>query len=325
MKSLQQLAILILNMALCAAASAQNNTGAYPNRPVTIIVANVPGGLTDVGTRLYAQKLTESLGKPFVVEYKPGAAGVIGASYVAKALPDGYTLLVATTSFPVVPAFRDDLPYDPIKDFSPISLMNKGATVLIASPAFPATNLKEYIAYAKSNPGKISIATSGNGSIQHLTGAWLHSTTNTEATFVHYKGSNAAIPDLIAGRINAYATNLFAALPYIRSGKARPLATLSLERSALLPDLRTAAEQGLDSFEMPSWVGLISTGGTPDAVVARLGSELSKVAKQPDVIKRMEAEGTTMVGSSPAQFNKVISTEVLRWRTLVKSMGITLD
>ena len=319
------LLVFSLIAVLSVPAFAQASLGeGYPTKPVMIIVANVSGGATDVETRMYAQKLSEALGKPFVVEYKPGAGGSIGAAFVAKATPDGYTLLVASTSFPVVPAFKEDLPYDVVKDFAPLSLMSKRPTVLIVHPSYPAKNLKEYVAYTKTNPGKTSFGTSGNGGVQHLAGAWLHSTIGTEVTFVHYKGANAVIPDLIAGRVHAFPANFITAMPLIRSGKVRALATLSLERSSLLPELPTASEEGVSGFELPSWVGLVTTGGVPSVVVSRLSGELTKIAKAPDILKKM-GEDTVMVGSSPTQFGDLIRTEVTRWRHLVKTLGITQD
>lgn len=325
MRNFSSRALLFVYAAACVQpASAQPAAGPYPVKPVVVVVANVAGGTTDTETRMYAQKLGESLGKPFLIDYKPGAGGAIGAAFVAKAAPDGYTLLVASTSFPVVPALNDDLLYDPVKDFAPLSLMSKRPAVLLVHPDFPARGLKEYLAYARANPRAINFGTSGSGGVQHLAGAWLHSASGTQVTFIHYKGAAAVIPDLLSGRLHAFPTALITAMPHIRAGKLRAISILSMERSLLLPELKTASEEAVEGFDMPSWVGLVATGGTPTPIVNRLGNELAKIAKAPDIAKKME-EGTLMVGSDPAQFARLIGTEVARWRQLVKEHGIKQD
>ena len=302
----------------------QNTASSYPDKPVTIIVANLAAGTMGLEGRIYGHKLGERFGKPFVVDYKAGAGGSIGAAHVAKAVPDGYTLLFASTSFSVVPAFNEKLSYDPIKSFSPVSLISLRPNVLLVHPAFPAKNMKEYIDFAKANPGKINFGTSGNGGAQHLSGAWLHGMTNTEVAFVHYKGSGAVIPDLISGRVDAFPAPLITAIPHIRSGKLRAIAVLSPNRSSLLPDVKTAIEEGISNFNVSSWAGFMATGGTSTDIVNKLSTELEIIAKDPDVAKVMEA-GTVMVGSKPAQFAQLINDEVSRWRELVKKLGIKQD
>jgi len=301
---------------------AQESASAYPSKPVIFVIANVPGGTTDTETRVYAQRLTDTLGKPFIIDYKPGAGGILGGQAVAKAQPDGYTMLVATSSFTVAPAFATDMPYDTLKDFAPVSLMTRRPTVLVAHPNFPANNLAEYAAYAKANPGKILWGTSGLGGIAHLSGVWLHSEIKAPATFVHYKGSAQMYPDLLSGRIHVHPASLQTAMTNIRSGKTKAIAILSLNRVAPLPDVRTAHEQGFEDFEQPSYLGIVTTARTPAPIVNKISGELAKITKIPEVAKRFEADGTVMVGSTPAQFSQFINKEIPRWVRLVKENNI---
>ena len=278
-------------------------------------------------TRLYSPKLTEALGQPILVDYKAGAGGAIGTVYVAKSAPDGYTLVSVSTSFGVLPAFSplDKVPYDPVKDFAPVSLMIRNSSMLLVSPSAPFNTFPEYLAYARANPGKINFGTTGSGGIYHIVGAWLHSLSKTEVTFVHYKGSGPMYTDMIAGRVQAAPAITFIGMPLVKSGKLKAIANLGTDRAGAMPDLKTVAEQGVPGFEYPSWSGYLAPAKTPPAIVNRLSAEFAKVAKSPDLVKKFESEYTVLVGSTPEEFAKTISTEYVRWRKVVEENNIKLE
>lgn len=296
----------------------------FPSRPVVMIVPFAAGGAIDGETRHYANKMTGLMGQQFVIDYKPGAGGRIGNSYVAKSRPDGYTLLLANGSFTVYPAVDSDLPFDTVKDFAPVSLMSQRTTVLVASPSFSPKTFADYIAYAKANPGKINYATTGSGSLGHLSPAWLHSATNTKVTFIHYKGAAPQLLDLAAGRVDVASGNILAQMPLIRAGKVRPLAILTNRRSKLLPEIPTAAEH-IPGFNFTNWLGIVAPAGTPSSVVNKLSEGFAKIAKAPDLIAALDAEDIALVGSTPAQFRQHINTEVALWKRVVQENGIKLE
>ena len=308
---------------------AQSTVGAaaFPNRPVTIILPFTAGASTDIETRLYQPRLMEFLKHPVLIDYKPGAGSSLGTIYVAKSAPDGYTILAITPGFTVYPAFfpLDKLPYDPVKDFAPISLVNKRSAMLVVNAAFPARNFKEYVAYAKANPGKINFGTSGGGGIFHIAGAWLHSATNTQATFVHYKGAGPMNTDLVAGRIDAAPGLPFVVAPHVKSGKIVAIANLSAGRSKFMPDLVPVSEQGLPDYDYASWSGYLAPARTPTAIVNQWNAAFAYVAKGPDVIARMERDSAEMVGSAPEVLAKQISTEYTRYRKVIAENDIKLE
>lgn len=319
-----QLALCILTLTPWLA-QAQDPAEAFPARPVQIVVPFTPGGATDIEARVYAQKLTENMGKSFVVDYKPGAGGSIGTGFVAKSAPDGHTLLVISSSFTVNPAFYRNLPYDPIKDFAAVSLMSKRVTVLIAHPSFPAANIREYLAYARANPGKVNMAATGAGSIQHLAGAWLHSVTGTRVTFVQYKGTSPLNVDLVSGRVDVNASPFVNVMPLVKAGKLKILGILSDEASPLIPGAQVAAEQGAPGYSYSSWLGVIAPRATPVSIVNKLSAELGKAARSPDVVQKFAPEGSTMVGSAPKVLQDLIAVELERWRKIVQENDIKLE
>lgn len=300
---------------------------AFPTKPITVIIPSTPGSSQDVQTRLYSPKLTEFLGQPILVDYKAGAGGAIGTTYVAKAAPDGYTLVSVSTSFGVLPAFSplDKVPYDPVKDFAPVSLMIRNSSMLLVSPSAPFSTFPEYLAYAKANPGKINFGTTGSGGIYHIVGAWLHSLSKTEVTFVHYKGSGPMYTDMIAGRVDAAPAITFIGIPLVKSGKLKAIANLGIDRAGAFPDLKTVAEQGVPGFEYPSWSGYLAPAKTPPAIINRLSAEFAKVAKTPELMKKFESEYTVLVGSTPGEFAKTIATEYVRWRKVVEDNNIKME
>ena len=296
----------------------------YPSRPVSVVVPFAPGASGDAETRLYSQKLSQALGQPFVLDFKAGAGGTLGYRHVAKAAPDGHTLLGLSGSFTTLAALKDDLPYDPLKEFAHISLMSKRTTVIAAYPGTPFNNIQEYIAYTRAcaNPGKVNAGTPGVASIPHLSTAWFHSLVNTKVTFVHYKGTSLTLADIVAGRIDVFFGTALAAYGHLKSEKMKLLAIANAERSPLLPDARTAAEQGVTGYEYASLFGMSTTGGTPAAIVNKLSAELASIAKMPDVIKRIEADGGMTVGTSPGEFTRFIEAEIARHRKTAQIAGI---
>ncbi len=319
-----------LRIAACSLAAAllspaaMAQTGSYPTKTVTMIVPSAPGGPTDREGRLYAQKLTEQTGQQFIIDYKTGARSHIGNLAVAKAPPDGYTLLLTAAGLSVVPAFQEDLPYDTLRDLAPVSLMSKRPSVLVVHPALPINNLEQYLAYARAKPNQINWGTAGLGGSTHLAGAWFEGVTGTKVTFIHYKGSAPLFLDLVSGRIQATGASVFTAMPTIRSGKVRPVAMLSRQRSALLPDLASAAEQGLP-YDFSNWFGMVAPGRTPAAIISRLHTEIVKAARTPELLKAMETDGAIVVASTPDEFRTTIASEIAVWKKVVKENNITVE
>ena len=294
----------------------------YPSRPV-IIINPFPGGATEIGARIYAQKLTESMGKPFIIDYKPGAGSVIATNFVAKAPPDGHTLLISSASFTISAVTHPDLPYDPIKDLAPISLTLTKPAMLMVHPSLPISNFEEYVAYARANPDALNFGTTGVGGSYHLVGAWLHGITRSSVTFAHYKGTSALFADQMAGRIHVSPASIFNGLPNVKSGKLRTVVILSKERSVLLPGVKTVAEQGFPDFDYSSWEGMFTGGAVPKNIIATLSSEFARIAKMPDVIQKFSgADGSLVVGSTAEQLRAHVVAEIDRWRKLVKDNNI---
>lgn len=296
----------------------------YPVKPVSIIIPNAPGASMDVFARLYSDKLTAAFGQPFVVDFKPGASGTIASAFVAKSAPDGHTLLIATPSFTIVPLQYKDLTYDSSKSFTPVAMMTKAPYVMVVNADFPAKTLKEYIAYAKDKPGTINVATTGSGAFNHLAAEWIHSATGTQASFIHYKGGTAYVPDLVSGRVNTVIASFGFMRTLLQGGKVRPIAVTSLQRNPAMPDVPTVAEQVVPGYDAVNWMGLVTTAGTPMTVVNRLSGEISKLLKLPDVVAALQKDGTDPVGSTPEQFRALINEELTRWRNLVESRNIKM-
>jgi tripartite-type tricarboxylate transporter receptor subunit TctC len=296
---------------------------AYPSRPVTVIVPFAAGGPVDTDTRKYAARLSEMLGQPVVVDYKPGAGTSIGAGYVAKAKPDGYTLLSDSSAFAVFPAFYKDLKFDPLKDLVPITMMSELVSVLMVPASSPIKSFSEYLAYTRANPGKLSYGTSGVGDISHLSAAWMHSIAKTKVTFVPYKGNGPMMVDLLGGRVDAGSASLVQALPHIRAGKLRALAVRGAGRVKPLPDVPAVNEHpGMKEFASVNWLGFFAPAGTPAPVLDKLASSLIAISKLPEVVAELESQASTPVGSSPAEFKALVTEEIARWKKVVAETGI---
>jgi len=315
-------------VAVCAAialspavALSQSN---FPNKPIVIVIPLAPGGGTESETRMYAQKIQENEGYSMVVDNRPGAAGTIGAAQVARAAPDGYTLMQTILGNVLSPITYPDLPYDAVKDFAPIALMSKRPLILMVHPSLPVKNVAEYLAYAKANPGKINYPTGGAGGSTHLPGAWLHHASKTEVTFVHYKSTGAFLPDLFAGRVQAAATTPVNAIAAIKSGKLRGLGVTSKERMPNLPDLPSISDT-LPSYDFSSWMGFTGPKGIPAPIVTKLNRDLVKALKMPAVNDKLVGDGILPVGSTPDEFGKLLAAEAAHWAKFVKDTGIKLS
>ena len=312
---------------LCAAALPAFGQSSWPAKPVRIVVPYPPGGPVDVSARLLAPKLQESLGQPFLVENKPGAGGNIGADFVAKSAPDGYTLgMGAIATHAINPALMANVPYDPIRDFRHLALVVQVPNVLVVNPELPARSVKELIALAKAQPGKLDFASGSTGSTGHLAGELFKQMTGTYMVHIPYKGAPPAVADLLAGRVHLMFDNLASALPNVRAGKLRALAVTTLRRSSALPDLPTLDESGLKGFDMTTWWGLMGPAKLPPDVVQRLSVEILKAMDSADVRERLRAMG--MEGSpvrTPEQFTAFVEAEAKLYARLVKVSGAKPD
>jgi tripartite-type tricarboxylate transporter receptor subunit TctC len=307
----------------CGAAWGQDAASVYPSKNVVLIDAQAPGGPADLEARLYAKKMNGYFGQNFIIDSKPGAGTTIASAYVARAKPDGYTLQIVTGSFTIFPALYNNLSFDTLKDFAPVSLMSQRTTVLIAHPGFPAKSFEEYLAYARANPRKINFSALGVGSGAHLGGVWLHGATKTQVTFIHYKGASLQTPDLVAGRVDATFGSALSAFPLIKSGKVRVLAIGNDRRSNLLPGVPTVSEY-VPGFNYLAWLGFVAPAGTPAAVINKLSEGFARAAREPDVAATLEEQGSIMIGSTPAQFRQFLVTDTERNRKLIQDNAIRL-
>jgi tripartite-type tricarboxylate transporter receptor subunit TctC len=316
-------ALLSMAGATRAQSPAANPATAFPSKPVFLVIPFTPGGATDNEAKYYTDKLQLSLGQPFLFDFKPGGGTTIGFGYVAKAQPDGYTLALGNSSFIVHPNFYPDLPYNVITSFAPVTQLSARATVMLASPAaLPGVyTIADFAAWGKANPGKLNCGTAGQGAVTHIMCEALSSAMGIPITPVHYRGVAQGQVDLMAGRTQMSAGTLFNALPMIKSGKLRAIATMSAERSKLMPDLPTTFEQGIE-VEFPAWLGVFAPAKTPPAIVTKLQTEMRKAVFSPDVIKRMESEGVAAVGSPPDVFRAKVVSEVARIRKVIVDRNI---
>ncbi len=299
---------------------------AYPSKPIRLVVPYAPGGGTDIISRAVALELSKTLGQAVNVDNRPGAGGNLGAELVAKSAPDGYTLLTSASSLHgITPFLYKKLNYDPNKDLSPVIVLAGFANVLVLNPAVPANSVKEVIALAKAQPGKLSCASSGSGSTIHMSCEMFKHMLGLEITHVPYKGSGPALTDLMGGQVNMMFDNIPSSITHIRSGKLRALATTGPKRAGSLPDLPTIAETGVDGYESTAWFGLVVPVGTPKEIIARLNADGQRAAKSPEFVKRMTDLGYEIVGGTPEQMASMIQDEYRRWGPIVKASGATVD
>lgn len=307
---------------LISSVASQERHG-YPNRPIRLVVPNPPGGTTDVLARVLAEELGPRLGQAVVVENRAGASGTIGSDAVAKAAPDGYMLVMGhAASHATSPSMYPNLPYHPIRDFAPVTLVANVTNALVVHPDVPAKSVKELIALAKSRPGKLVFGSGGTGAITHLAGEIFEQTANVDLLHVPYKGSSPAMADLLGGHISIMFENLPGAVAHIRSGKLRGLAVLSPTRSKAVPDLPTIAEAGLPGAEAVSWFGLFTTAGTPREVVEKLNQEIVAVIRKPEVQARMADVGAEPVGGTPEEFRRLVQSEIEKWAKVIEAANV---
>ncbi|WP_332824333.1 Bug family tripartite tricarboxylate transporter substrate binding protein [Ramlibacter sp.] len=314
--------ILAASAALAGAAHAQDK---YPARPVTLIVPQAAGGANDAIARVVAQKLTEQTGQQFIVDNRPGAGGNIGTAFAAKARPDGYTLMLTTNSAHVInPALYKSTGFDPVKDFEPVAGVATAGYVLVAHPSFPAKNVSELVALARQQPGKISIASAGNGTLNHLIGEMLGKATGIDLMHVPYKGAAAAVTDLVAGQVQVSVQSLPSSISFIRSGKLKVLGTVNEKRVAALPDVPTIGET-VKGFGSTPWYALFAPAGTPKAIVQQLNAEINKALEAKDVQEKLAGVGTEPYKANPEQLATVVREDLPRWARIVKESGASID
>ena len=317
---------LVLLCAALTAALSPAQAQQYPTRPVRFVVPFPPGGSVDTLARTIGPRLTDALGQQIVVDNRPGGNGDIGMLVVAKAPADGYTLVLGyIANIAIAPSLYPKMPYDPVKDYAPVTQVATSPNVLTAHPSVRAKNLQELIALAKTKPGAVNFASTGVASVGHLTGELLNNLAGMKMTHVPYKGGGQAVIDLVGGHVQVMFSGFSAAMPHIKSGKARALAVTGAARSPALPGVPTIAEQGFPGVEATAWYGVLAPAGTPKPVVARLHGEIAKVLKLPDVGQRLDPLGFEIVGSTPEQFGAYIRTETRKWEKVVKASGAKPD
>jgi tripartite-type tricarboxylate transporter receptor subunit TctC len=321
-----QYAVLLTSLVALALPAAQALAQkSYPNKAIRMIVPFAPGGSNDIMGRLVAAKLTESMGQQVVVDNRPGASGIVGTDLAAKAAPDGYTVLVMSLTFTVNPSIRSKLPYDTEKDLVPVTLIASAPLILVVHPSLPVRSVKEFIAYAKANPGKLNFGSGGPGSTPHLAGEMLKTMAGLEMTHVPYKGGGPALADLLGGQIQLMLENIPSTLPFVKSGKLRVLAVTSKKRSPTVPDVPTLDEAALKGYELTGWNGLFVPRGTPRAIVNQLHAETVKALAAPDVKERLAAMSAELGGESPEKFAVFIKAEIRKWAKIAKEAGLKVE
>jgi len=304
---------------------AQGAADAYPAKPVRVIVGPAPGGATDIIARMLAQKLSENLRRSFVVENRTGAGGTLADALVAKSAPDGYTVLAVASAFAITPALFHGIPYDPVKDFAPVSLVVQAPILLMAHPSLPVKSVQDLIALAKAKPGTLNAASAGHGSSNHLALELFNGLAGVKITHVPYKGTGPALIDLMAGQVDLMFGNIVSSLQYVRMGKLRALAVTSAKRSPVAPDLPSIAEAGVPGYETTTWHGWLAPAGTPPEIVGKLNLELARTLKSRAILDRLAEDGGEPVASSPEQFGRFLAGEIARWRKVVERARIRVE
>jgi tripartite-type tricarboxylate transporter receptor subunit TctC len=310
---------------LASAAHVAPAQESYPARNVTLVVPYTPGTGADILSRILGPKLAERWNVGVITDNRAGATGNIGTEHVAKAAPDGYTLLCTATSFGTNPALSRKLPFDPVGDFAPVVLLATSAVSLVVNAQLPAKSVRELIDLAKKQPGKLYYASPGNGGPQHLTMELFKQETKTDLVHVPYKGSGGAIADLIAGHVQAMVISLQTAAPYVQSGKLRMLSVMSAQRSPAFPEVPTMKELGMGDLEVETWYGVFAPAGTPAPVVTKVNAELNALLKEADVRTLLEKQGMNPEGGPPERFGTLVKRELARWSRVVKTAGIKAD
>jgi len=319
MRSRRWIAILLL-LAFSGAALAQ----AFPSRSVTLVVPNPPGGAIDIQARIYAQKLQELWGQPVIVDYKPGAGTLLGMEHVAKSAPDGHTLCLVVTPLVILPALREKMPYDTLKDLAPVTLTGVSSIMIAAAPGLQASNIAELIALAKKQPGKLTYASPGLGSSMHLAGELLKMEAGIDLLHVPFKGGAQAYPELMAGRIDLQLDPTFGIYRHVKAGKMKAIAVTSAKRDPSAAEVPAVGET-LPGFNVLSINGIVAAGGTPRELARRISADFRKILREPDTAKRLEELGIEPVGNSPEEFGAFIKSEIERWTRVARAANVKME
>jgi tripartite-type tricarboxylate transporter receptor subunit TctC len=298
----------------------------YPVKPVRFVIAFSPGGPSDILTRLIGSKLSESLGQPFIFDNRPGAGGNVAGEIVAKSPADGYTLLMGNNSILATNAsLYKNMSFDPVKDLAPVALLASQPNILVVHPSVPVKSVKELIAFAKAHPGQLNYASSGSGAAAHLAAELFKSMAGVSMVHIPYKGASPALVDMLAGQCQVMFATALSVQPYLQSNRLRPLAVSTAKRSRMMPQLPTVAEAGVPGFEATTWHGIVSTGGTPAAVINKLNAEINRILKLPDVNSTLTRQGAEVLGGTSQEFAAYVKAEIPKWTKVVKESGARPD
>ena len=309
--------------ALSTAAYSQDAAN-YPGRPIRVIVPFAPGGGLDISTRLIGQKLTEKWGQNIVVDSRPGAATIVGTEIASNAAPDGYTLLMITTTFAINPGLYPKLPYDPVRHFTPVTQLNSQPNVIVVAPSFAARSVKDLIAMAKARPGELTFASPGAGSAPHLSAEMFQRQAGVSMIHVPYKGIPPAVTDVLGGRVAMLFTTTISAAPHIKAGKLRAVALTSARRQASMPDVPTVGET-LPGYRAEAFQGMVAPAGVPQAIVNKVSAEVARIVRLQDVAQRFQLDGAEPVGSTPKEFAAFLKAEMQKWSKVIKDAGIKAE
>lgn len=308
--------------ALLLAASAVAHAQGYPSRPVRLIVPTSPGGGTDISARMLAPKLSEYLGQQIVVDNRPGASTMIGVELVARAVPDGYTLLMGISSLAIAPYIQTKVPYDAVKDFAPVSQVVVLPNLMVSHPSLPARAVKELVAFARTRPGQINFAAGSVGSNPHLAMELFLSMTGLKMVHVPYKGQGPALIDLMAGHVSLSMANMLSALPHVKNGRLRAIGVTGAKRASIAPDVPTIAEAGVPGYEVVQWFGILAPAHTPRDIIIRLHASIVRAVQDPAIRERFSSDGADTIGSTPEEFAAVIRADLGKWSKVIKDAGI---
>jgi len=320
------LVVLVAHTGLAIGATQPAEISAYPDRPIRLLVGFAPGGGTDTTARAISQRLSTAFGQQVVIDNRPGAAGNIATNIVAKSSPDGYTLLMGTiAALAINPTLYGNLPFDPVRDFQPITQAVNSTNVLVVHPSLTANNVKELIAYAKTAPGKLLYGSSGVGGAGHLAGELFATLAGVKLTHVPYKGGGPVMIDLIAGQVPCVFATAATAIPHMRAGKIRPLGVTTLKRAGMLPDIPTIAEQGLPGFDANNWYGLLAPAKTPRPIINKLNAEVTKILNLPEIKQYLFNQGLDPAPTTPEEFGSYVKSEMVKWAKVVRAAGASAN
>ncbi|MDW3682529.1 tripartite tricarboxylate transporter substrate binding protein [Cupriavidus sp. CV2] len=320
-----RLATLALAMCIWASGPGVAMAQPYPGKPIRLVVPFPPAGATDVMGRAIAQKLSEGLGQPVTVENRPGAGSTIGTDLVAKAAPDGYTLLLASGSLAIAANLYSKLGFDVIKSFAPVSLVGHVPHMLVVNPSVPANSVKELVALAKAKPGQLSAASQGNGTLSHLELELFKSATGIDVLHVPYKGSNNVMPDLLAGNVSIFFDSVPSSMPLVKNGKLKALGVVGSQRLPMSPEIPTLAEAGLPGFDVKNWFALLAPAGTPKEIVQLLNAQVLKAVSAPDLAQRLASQGAILESSTPEQLAMLMKADLAKWGKVVKDANVRIN